>query len=385
MAKPVVMPKLGMAMTEGIVVEWLKGDGDPVQKGDTIGVIMSEKITYEVDAPASGVLRHGARLEETKAVGEAIAYITEPGEEVPEMVKVAGLFARPEGVVPPIKERPRPPERIEKRISPLARRLAMEHGLDIGQLEGTGPGGRIIEADVRRALEALEKAQEKVQARVIPFTGMRKAIARRVVESLQTMAQVTLTTEADVTEVTRLREQLRQEFDLTYTDIIVKAVAKALEKHPAINATLVGEKVHILEEINVGIAVALEEGLIVPVVIRANRLGLQEISRETKRLAQRAREGTLSVDEVTGGTFTVTNLGMYDVDGFTPIINMPEVAILGVGRVVEKPTVYRGEIVKRLMMTLSLTFDHRVVDGAPAANFLRTVKNTLEAPYLLFP
>lgn len=389
MATKVVMPKLGMAMTEGMVVKWLRGDGDQVQMGEAIALVMSEKITYELDAPAAGILRHVARLEENKVVGEAIAYITEPGEEVPKREKVAVPMAV-EAIRAPMplpEEEPKAEERAERRISPLARKLARERGIDIAQLKGTGPGGRVVEADVRRAMEAREKTPAPVEVarpRTIPFVGMRRAIAKRVVDSLQAMAQVTLTTEADMTETVRLREQLRQEFDLTYTDIIVKAVAKALERHPLLNATLVGEEIQILEEINVGVAVALEGGLIVPVIRGANKLGLQELAQEAKRLAQRARDNVLSVDEVTGGTFTITNLGMYDVDGFTPIINPPEVAILGVGRIVEKPALYRGEISKRLMMTLSLTFDHRVVDGAPAADFLRTVKSILESPYLLF-
>jgi pyruvate dehydrogenase E2 component (dihydrolipoamide acetyltransferase) len=282
-----------------------------------------------------------------------------------------------------IQERERAPREVL--ISPMARRLAQEHGLDITQITGSGPGGRIVEEDVRKLIEA-KKEVPPVTAppgRVIPFIGMRQAIAERMAESLRTMAQVTVTTEVDVSETVRLREELKEEFDLTYTDIVVKAVAMALKKHPLLNATLVGEDIHLLEEVNIGMAVALEEGLIVPVVREADKKGLSEIARETKRLAQGARENTLTVDEVTGGTFTVTNVGMYEVDTFTPIVNPPEAAILGVGRIIEKPAVKKGQIVVCSMMHLSLTFDHRIVDGAPAADFLRTVKHTLEKPYLL--
>jgi pyruvate dehydrogenase E2 component (dihydrolipoamide acetyltransferase) len=270
--------------------------------------------------------------------------------------------------------------------SPMAKRLAREHGIDLAEVTGTGPGGRVTEKDVRAFIEAREKApplEEALPARVIPFVGMRQMIAERMTQSLQTMAQVTLHTEVDATELVKLREQLKQEFDLTYTDLVIKAVAKALREHPLLNATLVGDEIHLLEEIHIGMAVALEDGLLVPVVRDADKKSVQEIAWETRRLAQGAREGTLTVDEVTGSTFTVTNLGAYGVDGFTPIINPPEVAILGVGRIMEKPAIHEGQIVRRSTMVLSLTIDHRIVDGAPGAEFLRTVRQILESPYRL--
>jgi len=380
MATKVIMPKLGMAMTEGTVVEWLKLDGERVEEGEHIAVVMSEKITYEVEAPASGILRYAAAVEEVKAVGEAIAYIAEPGEAIPELELVPPA-PPPEVAAPP------PPGIVAPSpilASPLARKLAKEHGVDLAEITGTGPGGRITEKDVLAFLEA-RKAPPVAPPlrRVIPFIGMRQMIAERMTESLHTMAQVTATAEADATELVRLREQLKADFELTYTDLVVKAAAKALRDHPLLNATLVGDEIHLLEEIHIGVAVALEEGLIVSVVRDADKKSLQEIAQETRRLAERAREGALTVDEVTGGTFTVTNLGMYGVEIFTPIINPPEAAILGVGRILEKPAVHEGQIVKRSLMQLSLTFDHRIVDGAPAAEFLRTVKGLLESPYRL--
>jgi len=368
MAIKVIMPKLGMAMTEGTLVKWLKADGERVEKGERIAVVMSKKITYEVEAPASGILRHAAAVKEVKAVGEAIAYITEPGEEIPE------LEAAPAAPPPPPEEKP------FVLATPMARKLAKEHGIDLAEVTGTGPRGRITEKDVLAFLEARKAPPVR---RAIPFVGMRQMIAERMTESLRTMAQVTITTEVDATELVRLREQLKAEFDLTYTDLVVKAAAKALREHPLLNATLVGDEIQLLEEVHIGVAVALEEGLIVPVVRDADKKTLQEIAQETRRLAEGAREGTLTVDEVTGSTFTVTNLGMYGVDTFTPIINPPEAAILGVGRIVEKPAMHEGQIVKRALMQLSLTFDHRIVDGAPAAKFLRTVKGLLESPYRL--
>ena len=378
MAVKVIMPKLGMAMTEGTVVKWLKPDGARVEKGERIAVVMSKKITYEVEAPASGILRHAAAEKEVKAVGEVIAYIAEPGEVIPELEKVPA--APPVAEVP--AEAPAPKEIL---ATPAAKRLAKEHGVDLSQVKGTGPGGRITEKDVMAFVEARKAPPPppRPPAKVIPFIGMRQAIAERMTQSLQTMAQVTITTEIDATELVRMREQLKGEFDLTYTDMVVKAAAIALKKHPLLNSTLIGDEIHLLDEVHIGVAVALEGGLIVPVVRDADKKSLKEIAAETRRLAEGARAGTLTVDEVTGSTFTVTNLGMYGVDVFTPIINPPEVAILGVGRIVEKPSFQQGQIVPRAMMHLSLTFDHRIVDGAPAAEFLRTVKELLENPYRL--
>jgi pyruvate dehydrogenase E2 component (dihydrolipoamide acetyltransferase) len=283
-----------------------------------------------------------------------------------------------------VEEREKAPPPPMILASPMARRLAKEHGVDLAEVTGTGSGGRITEKDVLAFVEAREKAPPPAApARAIPFIGMRQMIAERMTQSLQTMAQVTIHAEVDATELVRLREQLKEEFDLTYTDLLVKAVAKALKVHPILNAALVGDEIHLLGEIHIGVAVALEEGLLVPVVRDAARKTLQEIAQETRRLAQGAREGTLTVDEVTGSTFTVTNLGAYGVDGFTPIINPPEVAILGVGQIVDKPAIHDGQIVPRSIMVLSLTIDHRIVDGAPGAEFLRTVREILESPYRL--
>jgi len=437
MATKVIMPKLGMAMTEGVVVKWLKGDGAQVRKDEPIATVMSKKITYEVVAPAEGILRHAARIKETRPVGAAIAYVLAPGEAMPvEVAAPPPVEAVPAAVAPapaPAGAREEKPfvlaspaarrlaqekgidltqvkgtgpegriteadvqrfiEEWEKAppvpailASPMARRLAREHGIDLAQVTGTGPGGRITEKDVLAFIEAREKAPPPVEAapaQIIPFVGMRQMIAERMTQSLQTMAQVTMHTEVDATELVRLREQLKAEFDLTYTDLIIKAVAKGLKAHPLLNATLVGDEIHVLREIHIGVAVALEDGLLVPVVRDADKKSLQEIAQEVRRLAQGARQGTLTVDEVTGSTFTITNLGAYGIDGSTPIINPPEVAILGVGRIVDKPAIHEGQITRRSMMVLSLTIDHRIVDGAPGAEFLRTVREILESPYRL--
>lgn len=388
------MPKLGLAMTEGSVVKWLREDGATVRKDEPIVQVMSKKITYEVKAPAAGVLRHVARPKDSFRVGAVIGFITAPGEAVPEVRPVAPV--EPAVAAAAAAERatvaavPGPAAAQAAAgaagvlATPMARRLAREHGLDLRQVPGSGPGGRVTERDVLAYVEAPKAAPPAAAGQVIPFAGPRQAIAERMTESLRTMAQVTLTTEADVTPLVEFREALRRRYEVSYTDLVIKAVAAALRAHPALNSTLVGDEIHLLQEVNVGFAVALDDGLMVPVVRNADRLSLQEVARETARLAEAARGGNLTVDEVTGATFTVTNLGGYGVDAFTPIINPPEVGILGVGRIVEKPAVHRGSIAVRSLMALSLTFDHRIVDGAPAAAFLRTVREFLEQPALMF-
>ncbi len=431
MATQIIMPKLGMAMTEGTVVKWLKQDGDTVAKGEPIVVVMSKKITYTVEAPASGILRIVAGPKETRAVGQVIGFILSPGEPMPavEMApppapKVAAVEVREAPPPPPPPpEMPRevraspaarrlarelgvdiarvsgsgPEGRIteadvrayyeqQQRIqaTPLAHRIAEEEGLDLSQIQGTGPGGRITEEDVLRALEG--RRAPAAPPRAIPFTGMRQAIAERMMESLHSTAQLTLTTRADVTELVGLREILSQRWSvrLSYTDFIVKATAQALKEHPILNSTLVGEEIVLHEDVHIGVAVALEEGLIVPVICHADRKSLLEIHQTLQDLAERARKGELSVDEVTGSTFTITNLGMYGIDAFTPIINPPEVAILGVGRISEELALVSGQVAARSCIVLSLTIDHRVVDGAPGAAFLQTVVRYLEHPALIF-
>jgi pyruvate dehydrogenase E2 component (dihydrolipoamide acetyltransferase) len=203
--------------------------------------------------------------------------------------------------------------------------------------------------------------------------GMRKTIADRMAQSLHQSAQLTITTDADVTAAVELRERLVSQFDFTYGDLLIQAVARALLRHPRMNARLAEDAIVIMPQVNVGMAVALEDGLIVPVIAEADKKSLREIAAATRELGERARAGKLRLEEVSGGTFTITNLGTYGVDAFTPIINPGETGILGVGRIIEKPVIHRGEIARRSMMTLSLTFDHRLIDGAPAAQFLQTV------------
>jgi len=296
------------------------------------------------------------------------------------------------------------------RISPRARAIAESQRIDVRTLVGTGPDGRIIERDVQQAVAA--RAAGAVQpagvdstaasaapqpvstppARQIPSHAaahMRGIIARRMLESLRTTAQLTLTTEVDMEETVRLRNEVgpelerRERVHVTYTDLIVRAAAVALREHQAINARWEGEGVHRLPEIHIGVAVALEEGLVVPVVRHADRASIPQISAAIRDLSERARGMRLRPDEMAGHTFTVTNLGMFDVDAFTPVLNLPEAAMLGVGRLHRRPVAAGDRAEIHTTMVLSLTFDHRVVDGAPAAQFLQRLKHILEHPYLL--
>jgi pyruvate dehydrogenase E2 component (dihydrolipoamide acetyltransferase) len=261
--------------------------------------------------------------------------------------------------------------------------------LEIAAIVGSGEGGKITKEDVQRYMDL--KPREKIAAPVksIPFSGMRRSIAENMHASLHQTAQLTMFTEADVTDMIRFRDTVREAHKkddtvkISYNDIIILATSRALKHHPIMNSTLVGDEILLHDGVHMGVAVALAEGLIVPVIRDADQKGLLEIAREARELAGKARAGTLTVDEVTGGTFTISNVSMFQVDGVTPILKTPETGILGIGRIKAKPAVYNGEIAVRSMMFVSLTYDHQVVDGAPASEFLETVVQYLENPYLI--
>ncbi len=282
-------------------------------------------------------------------------------------------------------------ESTRLKASPLARRLAKEFGLDLTTINGSGPDGRIVRDDVLQVTDKIPPQvfrPETIESEVIKLSGMRKIIAERMTMSLQTNASVTLHTEVDATTLVELRtlfndELQKDEVNLTYTDLLVKIVAAALREHPRLNAILTEEGIELLSDINIGVAVALEDGLVVPVIRSVDQIGLRAISEQVKTLADKARNNQLTPGELQGGTFTITNLGNFGIDAFTPIINPPECAILGVGRIAKKPIVHEDEITIRSMLALSLTFDHRIVDGAPAAQFLQNVSKYIQNPYLL--
>jgi pyruvate dehydrogenase E2 component (dihydrolipoamide acetyltransferase) len=396
MATTVVMPKLGLTMTEGQIEKWLKQEGDHVEKGEPLVEIITEKINFQYESPASGILRRILHHEgEVIPVADPIAIIAEEGEALPEFE--AAKPEIPTGVPMPAavqRETKEPSKRIF--ASPIARKMAQEKRVDLSSLKGSGPGGRIIKIDVMRAAEKpVEKAAEvpfplpKPTEKLIPLKGIRRVIAKRMTESFQNIPHFYLSVEIDMTSCLALHEQLREEVErrtrlrLTLTDILVKVTASALRDHPIVNSRIEGDQIHLIGEINIGVAIALEDGLIVPVIHRADQKSLTEIASTLRDLTQKAKEGKLSLQEVGGGTFTLSNMGMLGIDKFNAIINPPECSILGVGRTVEKPVFYGGEIKVRPMAWFSLSSDHRIVDGATAALFLNHMKKLVENPAFL--
>jgi len=396
MATTVVMPKLGLTMEEGTIERWLKQEGDRVEKGEPLVEIITEKINFQYESPASGILQKILHHEgEVIPVTTPIAIIAEEGEVV---VEVEGVKPEvPAEILVPVTAE-KVPKELRKRIfaSPIARKVAQEKGIDLYSLEGSGPGGRIIKIDVMKAPEKggakeveIRPPVPKPAQKIIPLKGIRRIIAKRMTESFQNVPHFYLSLEIDMTACLLLREQLKEEVEkraqvrLTVTDLMVRIVASALKDHPLINSRIEGDQIHLIDEINIGVAIAIENGLIVPVVHQADRKSLTEISMTIRDLTQKAREGKLSLEEVGGGTFTLSNMGMLGIDKLNPIINPPECSILGVGRTIEKPVVIGGEIKIRPMAWFSLSSDHRIVDGATAAPFLNRIKTLIENPPLL--
>ncbi len=433
-------------METGTIAEWLKKDGDSVHAGEIIFTVESDKALQEVEAMDSGILRilpsstPGAEV----AVGTVLAHLVQPGEAVPAdgqpdtaaipaTVHVAGTprsadghapvaAARSSGGTPPISPRARRVAHelgvdwtalsgsgrtgriVERdvravaaqatsaapaRVTPLARRVAQQAGVDLQEVAARLPGRRITRADIAEAVAAAPPA-EAGGADVRPLGAIRRVIAQRMAQSAHTVAPVTLTTEADATEFVLVRERIKASLSgsarpvPSYTDLLARLVALALLDHPWMNASLVDGAIVQHQAVHMGIAVDTEHGLLVPVVRDAQAKSVQAIAAESARLIESALAGKATPEDLRGGTFTITNLGMYDIDAFTPIVNLPECAILGVGRIVARPVVTdeeAGEIAVRKMMALSLTFDHRLVDGGPAARFLQQIKRWIEQPY----
>ncbi len=483
MAVEIVLPRLGWTMEEGVFVEWLKKDGDPVKPGDLIYVVESDKTTAEVENFDAGILRivpNGPLAGQKIPVGLLLAYVAQPGEKLPfESGAVTGAVALG-GVV--MSDAPvvlvavtandtvtaglvaaaavaaqstagvSTGNSLEPAISPRARRVAGELGVDWSTLSGSGATGRIVERDIRAAVVAkaaaaasapkvnaspiaqraandlgvdlaalaasmpdkrIERADverfaaervSKTQAASAPgapvvaaapstasrkpMSSTRKLIAERMTTTLRTVAPVTLTTEADATELVRLREALKAEAANggaeapSYNDLLAKISAVALAGHPGLNARIEGDEIVTESAAHIGIAVDTDRGLLVVVVRDAQDKTVRQIAADARALIARAREGKAAMNDLRGSTFSITNLGIYDIDAFTPIINAPECAILGVGRIVAKPVLVKNRVKARKMMALSLTFDHRLVDGAPAARFLQRIKQLIEQPYL---
>jgi pyruvate dehydrogenase E2 component (dihydrolipoamide acetyltransferase) len=412
MALEVTLPRLGQGMESGTIVRWLKSEGDRVEKGEALYELDTEKVTQEVEADASGVLlkilaQEGEEIE----VGKRIAVIGEEGEEVPAGEAAKGPAAEAEQEVDEDEreegspgqardeERERGREaaaeqaaRAEEpartnggrlKASPLARRIARERGIDLRGLTGTGPEGRIVAEDVERAAAApayAPAAAAPLEAEVVKLTSLRRTIARRLTEAWEAPAfQISMS--ADMTRALALRERLREE-GVTVTDLLVKLAAIALLRHREVNAHFADDELRIFPSAHVGLAVATERGLLVPVLREAARKPVTELAVERAQLVTRAREGKLAQEDLEGGTFTISNLGMYGVEQFIAVLNPPQAAILAVGAIEQRPVLSEGEFVPRPLMSLTLTCDHRAVDGAKAAEFLREVKTLLEEPGL---
>ena len=361
-------------MKTGSVVQWFKKEGERVEKGEPVVEVLSEKVTYDVEAPAAGVLRSILAEEGVDVpVGATLAVIGAPDEELSEVDVEAPATALPEEAI--IVAEPEAAQARERFLaSPAAKRVAKEHGVDLAQVRGTGPEGRIAEEDVRTFLEKQSTSTPRVKEER-PLAGVRKITAERVATSFRTAPHSYVTMEVDMTCAAAVREKSHA----SYTALLVYATAQALQEHPTANSTLVNGSVRIYESVNIGVAVSTEGGLVVPVIPDAERKPLEKISTELEELAKKAREGKLTKEQLAGGTFTVTNLGMYQVDMFLPIINPPEAAILAAGRIVNRPVAFEGEVTVRPVMSLTLAYDHRILDGVPAAEFLGKVKKKIES------
>lgn len=404
MAVEVLMPKWGLTMKTGKIARWHVAEGDSITAGQPLLEVETDKITNAVEAPSDGVLfQIVVPAGETVPVMTCIGILAAPGE-TPARVEggAAPAQAKAEQAAAPASAGQASSAQAAKdvRAMPAARRVAKELGVDIATVTGTGRAGAITEKDVRAAHEAQKAAPATPPAAaavasasggedgdtVIPMEGIRGLIAANMQASLQNAAQLTVFVEADVTETAHLRSAMlarnkkNPDYRLSYNDIIAYAVCRALLRHPVMNSTHQEDGIHLHKHVNLGIAVSLENGLIVPNVKAADTLSLDELRVKVRDAASRARSGGLGMDEIQGGTFTISNVSMLGVDGFTPILNPPETGILGVGRVVEKPGMHEGRMEPRQFMTLSLTFNHMVTDGGPAMSFLRTLADMLEDP-----
>ena len=406
-----LLPKLGMDMEEGAIAKWLKAEGDKIEKGEPIAEIETDKSTVEVESPASGTILKLLIAEGDEVpCGTPAAAIGEPGLTIP--TASAPTPKTPEAAPAPVPAaqqpaaapaprpavtaaaKPAPAAVINTgriRVSPRARRLAEKNGVDLRCVPGSSFGGRIVERDVRDFMARPAEAQRVVRVpeeTVTPLAGIRKVVAKRMSQSLSEMAQTNTRMDVDMTNMIAFRSQLNAKYaadgvKVSFVDLLIAACSKALLAHPDANASLLPDGIHRRNFVNVGVAVDTERGLVVPVLKDADILSIAEISRQNRALIDKARTGSLTPDDMSGGTFTISNLGMYEVDSFTAIVNPPEICILAVSRTVDRPVVVNGQIVIRPMMNLCLSYDHRVLDGAPAARFLQEIKHNIENPVWL--
>jgi len=406
MAIEITVPKLGLTMEEATLVSWKAAAGDMVKKEQIVLVLETDKVTFDMPSPGDGLLHPvaapGSRIEVSQVVGYLAADKAElaklaaqhPAAETGAPAAAAAAASRPAAGAAGQTAAPAAAGGRVK-ASPVARVMAQAHGIDLGLIAGTGPGGRVVRADVLKAIEkgvpakaasapAAAAGELLSVVQEIPIAGVRKVIFRNMHLSLATQAQLTLHTEASAAAMMRLRSRLNAAgAKVSYNAVLVKVIAQALKQHPLVNASVEGEVIKVWRQVHVGVAMDLGRGLIVPKVRNAEGKSIREISADIDRLVEAAKAGSLALDDLTLGTFTLTNLGAWDIDDFTPIVNPPESAILGAGRIVEKPVARDGQVVIEPRMALSLSFDHRIIDGAPGAAFLKTIKDMIEEPALM--
>jgi len=414
MAEIIEMPRLSDTMTEGVIAKWHKKAGDLIRPGDLLAEIETDKATMEFEAPIGGALLYiGAPEGKPIPIGAPIAIIGKPDEDISTLLNRGASPAPPESITSPTPAQPQPaatppppaeaparvpaspalgapPAETRLKASPLARSMAQKAGIDLHQVHGTGEGGRIIRRDVEAYLShavattpvATPAQPAAAPYQEVPLSQMRKTIARRLTASMQEAPHFYLTRAVSMEAAATWREKLNalSPHKISFNDLIIKAVAMALRKHPYLNAAWMGDHIRLYQEIHIGFAVAVEEGLIVPVLRHADRKGLSEIAAETVLLAQKARERKLAPEEYTGSTFSISNLGMFGIEEFTAVINPPEAAILAVGAIQPTPVVKDGQVVVERRMRVTLSCDHRVVDGATGAAFLETFTQLLEEP-----
>jgi len=416
MATNVYMEALSPTMEEGRVVKWHKREGDPVKTGETLAEVETDKAVMDLVARADGVLRQVAVAEgETVPVGSVVAVIAAPGEAVGAARAATAAGAASAPAPQPLPTAPAtsvaPADATRVKASPLARRMAKETGVDLKLVTGTGPGGRVTKRDLETAgsgergevrsvapQPAVQRSEPLPAPRSpevtrggvayedVPLTQIRKTIAKRLVTSLGPIPHFFLTAEADMERAAEARDALNRQLGegdqgrVSFNDVILKATALALTKHRACNAWFQDDHIRYWNEVHIGMAVAVEDGLITPVIRNADLKSLAEIGREARALAEKARNRRLQPDEYTGSTFSVSNLGMFDIDQFTAVINPPEAGILAVGSIVPKPAVVDGQVAARRRLRVTLSCDHRVIDGATGAAFLQTLKQMLENP-----
>lgn len=434
MAKKVILPKQGLQMTEGTIMQWIVKEGGKAVKDEPLFEMETDKLTITIDAQDSGTLLKIVKSEgENVPITETIAIIGEPGEDISSLLSessqtkdntkeqkpvVQAVVQSAKTVTQQSEGRvfisPRAKKMAQEKgldyteiegsgtdgmiverditaylenapaITPLAKKVAELNGVDVAAVEGTGAHEKIVKADIMKAIEARKQGAGQRKGTVIPFTGMRKVISDRMIESLTVAAQATHRVKVDMTEAKRLRETFKKaEKKVSFNDIVAYATCRALKEYPIMNSQLTDDGILLKDFVNMGIAVAIDKGLIVPVINDADMMTIEELGAMSKEMAGKAKNGQLKPDEYKGGSFTISNLGMFGLDSFVAIINQPESGILAVGKISNTPVVVNDEIVVRPIMELTLTYDHRVVDGAPAAQFLAKIKEYLEQPYLL--